>query len=301
MEEKFFTTADGKLKIAKVIVITAVVTVLILMSIVSIKTVDAGYRGVLTTFGRVEDRIYNEGGPYLVAPLIQNIIQINVQTLKYATTASAASQDLQIVTTHIAVNYHVDPSQANKVYQTLRFEYGDRVISPAIQEAVKAGTAKFTAEQLITKRPEVRKIIQDDLEVRLAKYSIIVENVLIENFDFSSTFNAAIEAKVTAEQQALEAERILQRKKVEAEQRIAEAGGIAESIRLEAEAKADAILMEAEAKAEALRIQREEVSALLNQYKAIEKWDGQLPQFMGGETVPFIDVSSFLDEDAGQE
>ncbi len=279
-------------------VIAGVVIGILLLSLFTagIKTVDSGNRGVLTTFGAVEDKILPEGGPYFIIPFVQDVVQLNVQTLKIATTASAASQDLQIVSAIVTVNYHVDAGQVNKVYQTLRFDYADRVISPAIQESVKAGTAKFTAEQLITKRPEVKQVITDDLTNRLMLYGIIVESVLIESFDFSEGFNQAIEAKVTAEQQALEAERILDRKRIEAEQRIAEAYGVSESIKLTASANADATLLEATARAEALRLQRQEVSALLNQYKAIEKWDGVLPQFTGGETIPFIDITGLIKE-----
>jgi len=279
-------------------IIAGVVIGILLLSLLTsgIKTVDSGNRGVLTTFGAVEDKILPEGGPYFIIPFVQDVIQLNVQTLKIATNASAASQDLQIVSAIVTVNYHVDAGQVNKVYQTLRFDYADRVISPAIQESVKAGTAKFTAEQLITKRPEVKQVITDDLTIRLMLYGIVVESVLIESFEFSAGFNQAIEAKVTAEQQALEAERILDRKRIEAEQRIAEAFGVAESIKLTASANADATLLEATARAEALRLQRQEVTVLLNQYKAIEKWDGILPQFIGGETIPFIDITGLIEE-----
>ena len=279
-------------KLIATIVILAVVIVTISFGM---RTVEAGHRGVLTTFGKVEDTVLGEGLHFII-PYMQNLIQMNVQTLKYVADASASSMDLQIVSTRVAVNYHVDPGQANRVYQTLRMEYADRVIAPAIQESVKASSATFTAEQLITRRPEVKAMIKDDLAERLLGYGIIVEVVSIQDFDFSQEFNAAIEAKVKAEQQALEAERILQRKKVEAEQMIAEAGGRAESVRLEARARADATIMEAEARAEALRLQRQEVTALLNQYKAIEKWDGVLPRFIGGGAIPFIDITELVEE-----
>jgi len=285
----------------KYIIIAVIIGLIVVAGFFSLRTVDSGHRGVLVTFGEVGDNIHDEGGPYFVIPFVQDIINVNAQTLKISTSTSAASADLQVVSTTIAVNFHVDPSLANTVYQTLRLEYGDRIIAPAIQESVKAGTAQFTAEELITKRATVRQVIQDDLAGRLQIYGIIIENVLIENFDFSDTFNAAIEAKVKAEQEALEAERVLDRIEIEAMQAIAKAGGIAESIRLEAAALADAILLDAEAKAEALNIQKQEVTALLNQFKAIEKWDGKLPVFLGGDTVPFIDITSLVENDIGDE
>jgi len=275
-------------------VLVAIIAIVIIVAFVatSVRQVDAGHRGVMLTFGKVEENIYGEGGPYFVIPFAQELILVNVQTLKYLAGASAASEDLQIVSSSIAVNFHVDPNQANTVYQRLRFDYGDRVIAPAIQEVVKAATAKFVAEELITKREDVKAVITNDLTKRLAEFGIVVETVLIESFDFSSGFNQAIEAKVTAEQQALEAERILQRKEVEALQKVAEAGGVAESIRITAKAEADAILLKAKANAEALNIQKQEVSQLINQFKAIEKWDGKLPQFLGTEVIPFIDITN---------
>ena len=276
----------------KLLVVIIAIVIIVAFGATAIRQVDAGHRGVLLTFGKVEEQVYAEGGPYFVIPFVQEMILVNVQTLKYLASASAASEDLQIVSSSIAVNFHVDPSQANSVYQRLRFDYGDRVIAPAIQEVVKAATAKFVAEELITKREEVKAVITDDLTIRLANFGIVVETVLIESFDFSAGFNLAIEAKVTAEQQALEAERILQRKEVEALQRIAEAGGVAESIRITAEAEADAILLKAKANAEALNIQKQEVTTLINQFKAIEKWDGKLPQFLGTEVIPFIDITN---------
>lgn len=285
----------------KTIAIIVIIGLIVLLGSMSYRTVEPGHRGVLISFGEVGDNIYAEGGPYFIIPFVQDIIQMNVQTLKISTSTTASSADLQIVSTTIAVNFHVDPGQVNVVYQSLRQEYADRVIAPAIQESVKAGTAQFTAEELITKRATVRQVIQDDLAARLLQYGIIIENVLIEDFDFSTAFNQAIEAKVQAEQQALEAERILDRIRVEAFQAIAEAEGLAESIRLVAQAEADATLFEAEANAEALRIQKQEVTALLNQFKAIEKWDGKLPQFMGGDTIPFLDITALVEDDLGNE
>lgn len=285
----------------KTVVILVIIGLILITGFMSLRTVEAGHRGVLVTFGEVGDTIYAEGGPYFVIPFVQDIINVNVQTLKISTSTSAASADLQVVSTTVAVNFHVDPGSANSVYQQLRLEYADRVIAPAIQESVKAGTAQFTAEELITKRALIRQVIQDDLTSRIKIYDIIIENVLIENFDFSASFNQAIEAKVQAEQEALEAERILDRIRIEALQRVAEAEGIAEGIRLEAAANADATLLEAEARAEALSIQKLQVTELLNQFKAIEKWDGKLPQFMGGDTIPFLDITSIVENDLGNE
>ena len=124
----------------------------------------------------------------------------------------------------------------NKIYQEIGVDYESKVVDPAIQESVKAATAQFTAEELITKREEVGQIIFQSLSDRLTDDYIVVESVSIVDFQFSANFNEAVEAKVTAEQNALAAENKLKQVEFEAQQRIAEAQGEAEAIRIQAEA-----------------------------------------------------------------
>ena len=150
-----------------------------------------------------------------------------------------------------------------------------KIITPAVQEAVKASTALYTAEDLIVKRPEVRDKIRGLLNERLSKHGVIVDEFSITNFSFSRSFTEAVEAKTTAEQQKLKAERDLLRIKVEAEQKIAQAKAEAESLKLQKQ----------EVTNELLRLREIE-----NQRKAIEKWDGRLPATMMGNSVPFVQV-----------
>ncbi len=269
-------------------VITAISVLLIVAFLVSaIRTVDSGHRGVVLTLGRVEDIILQEGGPYFVIPFgYQNVVQVNVQIQKEETTTTAASADLQDVTTQVTVNFRVDPGRANIVYQTLRLDYTDRVVRPGIQEAVKAATAGFTAEELITKRPSVKTASEDILRAALAENNILLDRVSITEFSFSQQFTNAIESKVQAEQDALRAENELLRIEIEAKQTV-----------VRAQAEAEALVLVAGAQAEALRLQRVEVSPLLNQFKAIEKWDGRLPVFVGQEGVPLIDIADLIPED----
>jgi len=190
---------------------------------------------------------------------------------------AAASKDLQQVHTKVAVNYHLNPAHVALIYG----EVGDldavetRLILPAVQEAVKAATARYTAEELVAKRAEVRDAIRSALVERLGKHDIIVDEFSIVNFDFSRSFNEAIEAKTTAEQLKLKAERDLQRIRVEAEQKVASA---------EAEAKALAVQKQ-QVTSELLRLREIE-----NQRSAIEKWDGKLPTYVTGGSVPFIQL-----------
>ena len=233
-------------------------------------TIGAGERGILLQFGAVQDNIFDEG-LYVKIPIIQKVVRIDVKIKKDEVPVSAASKDLQIVTSRIALNYHLDPESVNKIWQKVGKDYNMKIVSPTIQEVVKAITAKFTAEELITKREEVKEQIKATLAERLLKRFIIVDEFNIIDFEFSSAFNDAIEAKVTAEQLKLKADRDLERIKIEAQQKIAEAQGKAEAIRIEAWAL----------------MQNPKVVEL----RWIEKWDGKVPTYWG-EATPFIGINN---------
>lgn len=248
------------------------VLVLLVLAFNSYITVPAGRRGVLTTWGKVDPIPYGEG-LHFVSPVGQRVEMVNVQTLMGQVDADSASKDLQTVHARISLNFHVTPEKAAVLYQTLGVGYWDSVIVPSLQEAVKAATAKFTAEELITKRPDVRELIRAALSTRLAPHDITVDELSIVNFNFSPSFNQAIEAKVTAAQQKLKAEMDLQRIDVEAQQKISMARAEAETIKIQAEA------VKAQGGAEYVQL------------KAIEKWNGALPQTTAGGALPFINVS----------
>ncbi|MBU4031134.1 prohibitin family protein [Patescibacteria group bacterium] len=232
-------------------------------------TIGAGERGVLLQFGAVKDKVFGEG-LYIKIPFVQQVVTMDVKLQKDEIPASASSKDLQIVTSKIALNYHLDPASVNKIWQQVGKNYNARIIAPSIQEAVKAETAKFTAEELITKREVVKEQIKANLAERLLENFIIVDEFNIIDFSFSAAFNDAIEAKVTAEQLKLKAERDLERIKIEADQKIAEAEGKAIAIRIEAQA-----LLQ---------------NAKVVELRWIEKWNGEVPQYWG-QASPFIGLN----------
>ena len=257
-------------------VVALLVLLILLWAMAPFAVVPAGHRGVLTTFGKVDTEVYAEG-IHFRWPIAQTMHLLDVRIQKGEGDGEAASKDLQVVHTKVAVNYHLRP---DRVSNTIR-EVGDleavenRLILPAVQEAVKASTAKYTAEELVTKRPEVRDAIRSALIERLGKHDVVVDEFSIVNFQFSKSFNEAIEAKTTAEQLKLKAERDLQRIRVEAEQKVASA----------------------EAEARSLALQRQQVTSELlklreieNQRRAIEKWDGRMPTYTAGDSVPFIQI-----------
>lgn len=234
--------------------------------------VGAGQRGIVMNFGAVQDQVLDEG-LHLKIPVMQSVILMDVKVQKVETDAAAASADLQDVSSRVALNYHVVPDKANVVYQKIGIEFRERIIDPAILEVVKAVTAKYTAEELITKRPAVSEAMRQALMERLIENNIAVDAFSIVIFSFSKVFTEAIEAKQTAEQLALKAKRDLDRIRIEAEQKITAAKAEAESLRLQ----------KANISPDLLELRKIEANM-----KAIEKWDGILPQVTGGGAIPLI-------------
>jgi regulator of protease activity HflC (stomatin/prohibitin superfamily) len=268
---------DGEyyqLHIGRYIFLGIVAIVALIVFFGSFYIVGAGERAVVLTWGNPSTVPMSEG-LHLKIPIAQDVVKMDIKTQKYEYESSAASSDLQTVTAKIATNYRLEGSSVPELYKTVGLDYASRVIVPAEQEAVKAVTSKYTAAELITKREEVRNDIKTLLHDKLFGRGIVVEEVAIVNFDFSKSFNDAIEAKVTSEQQALQQKNILEQVKYEAEQRVTKA----------------------EAEATAIRIQAEAVQSQGGrdyvQLQAIAKWNGNVPNIVMGSTsaVPFIDLN----------
>jgi len=267
------------MKYTKSIISGLIAIVIVVLIFFSGTTVASGNRGVLLQLGAVKPTILTEGFHFKF-PFIQTVQQIEVRVQKEESTQTAASKDLQMVTTKVAVNYSVDAGAVNKLYQEIGLDYRSRIVEPAIAESLKAITAQYTAEELISKRPEVSAKVKDMRASKLTKYYMMLEDINIKEFAFSEEFNKAIESKQTAEQNALRAQRDLERIKIEAEQKIAQAGAEAEALRLKKQ----------EVTADLIQLKQIEV-----QEKALEKWDGHLPSVTGGAT-PFIDVNGLKKE-----
>lgn len=257
----------------RVVLIVAVILVFFLFLSPWVQ-IGAGERGVVLNFGAVQENVLGEGLHFRV-PVMQRIVPMDVKVQKVVTDAEAASSDLQEVRSSVALNYHIMPDKANVVYQNIGIFFKERIIDPAIQEVMKAVTARYTAEQLITERPAVSEAMRAALAERLMAHNIAVDAFSIVSFSFSRAFTEAIEAKQTAEQLALKAKRDLERVKIEAEQKVTAAKAEAEALRLQ----------RANISSELIELRRVEANL-----KAIEKWNGILPQVTGGGAVPFIGV-----------
>lgn len=234
--------------------------------------VNAGERGVLMRFGKVQDTILDEG-LHPILPVVNTVRKLTVRVQKNDVNAEASSKDLQDITMDVAINWHIEPESVNKLFQQVGEEEQIvfRIINPAVSEVVKAATAKKTAEEIITLRTELKEEIDIQLKNRLSKYGIGVDAVSLVNISFSEEFAKAIEAKQIAEQEA-------KRAQFEA---------------LKAKQTAQATINLAEGQAKAQQLQRETLTAELLQKQAIEKWDGKFPLVLGGDgALPFINIDA---------
>jgi prohibitin 2 len=265
-------SAMKKAPLRLVLIIVAILVFFLFLS--PFVQIGAGERGVVLNFGAVQENVLGEG-LHLRIPIMQKVARMDVKVQKAETDAAAASADLQDVSSKVALNYHIIPDKANIVYQTIGVEFKERIIDPAILEVVKAVTAKYSAEELITKRPAVSEAMRATLAERLLAHNIAVDAFSIVTFSFSKIFTEAIESKQTAEQLALKAKRDLDRIRIEAEQKITAAKAEAESLRLQ----------RANISSDLIELRKVEANL-----KAIEKWNGILPQVTGGGAIPFIGV-----------
>ena len=286
------------------IIIPAILGIIILLFIVSasVKIVDAGYRGVLLKFGAVDTSVALNEGIHFVTPFRDSVVQMEVRTQKTVENAASASKDLQDVTTQVALNYRLNPNSAQVVYQQLGFEYGNRVIAPAIQESVKQVTARFNAEELITMRETVKNQIEQQIKARLAPYNILVDTISITEFQFSEQFRKAVEAKVEAQQRALQAQNDLRRIEIEAQQNEAKAVGEQKANVARAEGVRQSNVLQAEGESQAIKIidQQLRTSPTYLEWLKTQRWDGKLPLVTGGGSGGSAGTTPFIQIPAGQ-
>ena len=272
-----FTTANPKtasnLKISKRVgLFIRIALVVIILATSLFYEIPAGNIGVVLRFGAVERVSYP--GINVKLPFVERVVLMNVRTQKDEVQATAMSENLQVVTSLIAVNYHLDGTRAKEVFESVGSDYTNIIVAPAIQNTFKAVTAQFSAEELITKRDEVRLLAEEELTKQLGPYFIVVENFNIVNFDFSTEYQQAIEAKQVAQQQVETSKQKLAQAEIDAQTVIAQAKG--------------------QADAQKALNQTGALTPEYLQYLFLTKWNGILPQVMTGGSDTMIDVSRFL-------
>ncbi|MBD2517874.1 prohibitin family protein [Nostoc sp. FACHB-973] len=235
--------------------------------------VNAGERGVLMKFGEVQNQILGEGIHFII-PVYNTVEKLSVRVQKQQISAEASSKDLQNVFTDVALNWHIIPQEANAIFQQIGDEQNvvERIINPAVEEVLKAVMAKYTAEEIITKRGEVKGEVDDALTTRLNSYHVAVDDISLVHVHFSERFSEAVEAKQIAEQEAKRAEFIALKATKEAETQVNLARG----------------------EAEAHRLLRDGLTPEILQRQAIEKWDGKLPLIVSKEAPKLMNIGEFL-------
>lgn len=251
----------------------AVVAIVVLLGMSSFVTIGAGERGIVQEYGQVDTKTVLGEGLHTITPFKDHVVILNVQNRPVTANAESASHDLQTVDEEIVINLHPDPSRIAQIYDAVGEDYSGKVVSPAVQQVIKDITSKYDASDLVQKRSEVRDDIEKEITPILEKQGVIVDAVSIQNIKFSDQYNAAIEAKVTAEQQAETAKNLLVKVQVEAQQAVAQAKGQAEAIKTIDEALAN--------------------SPHYNEWFALSKWNGVSPTTMVGSSgvVPTFTVN----------
>lgn len=250
-----------------------IVSLLIVIFFTSFVIVNAGERGVLMKFGQVQERVLGEG-IHLIVPIANTVKKLSVRLQNQQISAKAASKDLQIVFTNVAFNWHIIPEEVNTIFQQIgdKDEVIKRIISPAVEEVLKAVVADYTAEEIISKRGEIKVGVYDSLTKRLARYHIGVDDVSLVDAHFSKDFEEAVEAKKIAEQEVKRAE----------------------FLALKASKEADAKVNLAKGEAEAHKLLRENLTTEILQKQAIEKWNGKLPLIVDESGSNLLDLSELV-------
>ncbi|MBR6872165.1 MAG: prohibitin family protein [Ruminococcus sp.] len=263
----------------------ALIAVLVIFGIIVLfsagTVVPAGSTGVVVTLGSVSENTYSEGFHFKI-PFVQSVEIVSNKIQVYETDASAVSKDLQTVNSKIAVNFRVRSDASASIYKNIGADYQQVILMPAVQESMKAISAKYNAEQLITNRNQVGQEIKEQLESKVSEYGIQIEKFNIVNFDFSAEFNSAIEQKQVAEQNLLKT-------RTEQEEQLVIADADAQKKIKAANAEAAAIKAKADAQAEANKVLTESITDELIRYQMLEKWDGSLPK-VSSSANPLISI-----------
>ncbi len=280
-----FRDKAGNVAVGKIIALITVLVVVLVVLGGSIVVVEAGRTGVVLTFGKVSPVVMQEG-IHLKMPFAQNVVTINNRIVKTEVTTEAFSKDLQTVSSVIAVNYHVNKSSSAEIYKQVGLGYEDVLVMPAINEVLKAVTANYTAQQLVSQRNDVSVLLDESLNAKLNEYGIVIDDLNIINWDFSEEYISAIEAKQVAEQNLIKT-------RTEQEQALVIANTEAQKQVIAAQAEADKIKLLADATASSNQTIALSLSDILIRYELLQKWNGELPKVTGGAST-FTDISGLL-------
>ena len=270
-----------------------IIIVIAAIAISCLTIVPPGHTGVVVTLGKVEEGVLQEGLHFKL-PFVQSVVMIDNRITKLEVNTEAFSSDLQTVQTTLAINYRVDTAKSYSIYKNIGGDYETVLVTPAVNEVLKAIAAQYTAEQSVTNRALISDGLVDGLNEKLNDIGLFVTDVNIINFDFSEAFITAIEEKQVAQQQLLKAE-------TEKQTAITNAEAEAEALKVKAQAEADALQIKAAAEAEANRAISESLTEDLINYHTVEKWNGELPVVSGSSGGTFLDINDIAGLKSGSE
>lgn len=254
-------------KLLQKILVAGVMIIMLFAS--SVRIVESGQVGIRVRLGKVTNKTTSEGINFQI-PFIERIEKLNIRVQKTEVTTNSSSKDLQDVDMSLVVNYRIDKEKSINLYKTVGKNYEIIILEPAIEEEIKAVTSRYTAEELITQRSKVSEEAKKELDKKVSKYGIIINEFNITNFKFSEEFSKAIEEKQVAEQKVLTAKQELEKEKIEAEKKI----------------------VKAEAEKQANELKEHSLTDNIIREKFIEKWNGELPKVSGSNNI--MDVSGII-------
>ena len=271
------------------------VLIVLLVFVTSTATVETGYTGIVTTFGKVED-VTLEAGLHFKSPF-QRIIAMDNREQKTSFTTEAFSSDIQQVNIIGSINYAINKSTAMNLFKEVGTDYFNKLVYPRMLEITKGVFSKYTAENLVANRQKLSESIREGLDNELDEYGINVISVSIENLDFTDAFTDAVEAKQVAAQKKLQAEieqnQMTMETQQQAERKRINAEAEANVAKINADAEAYALQVRSEAEAEANKKIAESLTENLIRFNEIKAWDGKLPTYMsgqGGTTIPVLSL-----------
>ena len=280
------------------IIAGVVVLALVLIGTLCTATVQTGYTGIVTTFGKVENMTL-EAGLHLKSPF-QQIISMDNREQKTTFTTEAFSSDIQQVNITGSINYAINKSTAMNLFKEVGTDYFNKLVYPRMLEITKGVFSKYTAENLVANRQKLSESIRDGLSDELQSYGINVISLSIENIDFTDAFTDAVEAKQVAAQRKLQAEieqaQMTMETQQQAERQRINAEAAANVAKINADADAYAMKVRSEAEAEANKMIAESLTENLIRANEIKSWDGKLPVYMAGEGGTTIPVLQFGQE-----
>ena len=274
------------------IIAGVLVLALVILATMCTATVQTGYTGIVTTFGKVENMTL-EAGLHLKSPF-QQIISMDNREQKTSFTTEAFSSDIQQVNITGSINYAINKSTAMNLFKEVGTDYFNKLVYPRMLEITKGVFSKYTAENLVANRQKLSESIRDGLSEELQSYGINVISLSIENLDFTDAFTDAVEAKQVAAQRKLQAEieqaQMTMETQQQAERQRINAEAAANVAKINADADAYAMKVRSEAEAEANKMIAESLTENLIRSNEIKAWDGKLPVYMAGEgtTIPVL-------------